>query len=473
MFWRKRKQSDFRAEIEAHLELETERLKEQGLSEEAARMAARRAFGNVTQAQERFYESGRWLWWDHLVQDLRFGLRMLRRNPGFAATAILTLALGIGATTAIFSIVDTVMLKPLPFPTADRLVRIRSVFAAIPRSSGVASYPDFLDWRARNHVFDGMAVFRTNDFTLIGAREPLHLQGAVVSAQLFSLLGVNPALGRNFLPEEDKPDATNGADPVILSYGLWQREFGSDPSVLGRTLQLGEHSFTVVGVMPQGFQYPIQFPAQPVALWTTIAIDARGSENMISQRGAHYLDVVGLLKPRVKLQQAQAELAAITSTLNHEHPENKPRTVRIVPEVQGLVGPLRTPLFVLLGAVSCVLLIVCVNVANLLLARATGRHKEMALRGALGASPHRVTRQLLTESVALGLLGGGLGLALGLASLRLLVRLVPAGVPRLNAIGLDARLLSFAFLISLLAGILFGLAPALRVAKIESHSIAQ
>jgi len=465
MFWRKRKQSDFAAEIEAHLELEMERLKEQGMSEEEARAAARRAFGNLTQAQECFYESGRWLWWDHLVQDLRFGLRVLRRNPGFAATAILTLALGIGATTAIFSIVDTVALKPLPFPTADRLMRIRSVFVNTDNGSGVASYPDFLDWRARNHVFDGVAVFRTNDFTLIGLREPLHLQGAVVSARLFSLLGVTPALGRSFLPEEDSPATTSGADPVILSYGLWQREFGSDALVLGRTVQLGDRGFAVVGVMPPAFQYPIQ--AEPIELWTTIAVDARGGANaMAEQRGAHYLDVVALLKPGVKVERAQAEMAAITSVMNQQHPENKPRTVRIVPEIRALVGSLLTPLLLLLGAVGCVLLIVCVNVANLLLARATGRHKEMALRAALGASRGRAIGQLLTESVALGLLGGGLGLALALASLRLLVRLIPAEVPRLNAMGLDARLLSFAFLVSLLAGILFGLAPALRVSKI-------
>ncbi len=252
-------------------------MKEQGLSEEEARSGGAARLRQRHPAQERFYESGRWLWWDHLVQDLRFGLRVLRRNPGFTATAILTLALGIGATTAIFSIVDTVVFKPLPFPTADRLARIRSIFASTGVGSGEASYPDFLDWRARNHVFDGMAVFRTNDFTLVGAREPLHLQGAVVSAQLFSLLGVTPALGRTFLPEEDNPAAGSGADPVILSYGLWQREFGSDASVLGHTLQLGDQPFTVVGVMPRGFQYPIQ--AEAVELWTTIAVDARGGDD--------------------------------------------------------------------------------------------------------------------------------------------------------------------------------------------------
>jgi putative ABC transport system permease protein len=465
LFLRSRVDREIESEIRAHIEMRVEDNLAAGMAPDEARRDAMIRFGNRTAMKERATAADAALTLDSLGRDIRYAFRQLRKSPGFTFTALLTLALGIGATTALFSVIDAVMLKPLPFPTADRLVSVESMIAATGHG-GVASYLDFVDWRARNHVVDGMAAYRTGDFTLIGQQEPEHLLGASVSAQLFSLLGVAPALGRSFLPDEDNPAAASGADAVILSYGLWQRQFASDPSVLGRALQLGDQRYTVVGVMPQRFQFPIQ--AEPIDLWTTLAIDGRGGANaMTAQRGAHYLDVVALLKPGVPIRQAQAELAAIAAALNKEHPENKPRTIRLDPLLALLTGDVRTPLLVLLGCVGCVLLIVCANIANLLLTRATGRRREMAVRIALGASRWRVACQLLTESLILGLLGGGLGLALALFSFRFLARIMPADIPRLDTVGLDARLLGFAFLVSLLAGILFGLAPALQASKVS------
>jgi putative ABC transport system permease protein len=465
LFAGKKLDADLDDELRAHIDLATEENVRRGIPQQEARTMALRRFGGVAQTREQYRVQRGLPLVEVLAQDLRSGLRQLIKSPGFTVVALATLALGIGATTALFSVIDAVILRPLPFPVADRLVRVESIVAATGHG-GVASWPDFVDWRARNHVSDGMAAFRTNDFTLTGAHDPVHLQGAVVSAQMFSLLGAAPALGRGFLPREDIPAGAGGADAVVLSYGLWQREFGADAAVLGQSIQLGGQPFTVVGVMPPAFQFPIQ--AEPVELWTTIAVDARGGRNaMTAQRGAHYLDVIALLKPGVTVEQAQAELAAIAGALSKEHPENKPRTIRVMPELQLLVGDLRTPLLVMLGAVGCVLLIVCANIANLLLARATGRRKEMAVRIALGASRLRVTCQLLTESLVLGLLGGGLGVGLAFLSFRSLVRIMPAGVPRLSTVGLDAPMLGFAFLVSLGSGILFGLAPALQAAKVS------
>jgi len=392
-----------------------------------------------------------------LLQDLKYGLRMLAKNPGFTAVAVLTLALGIGANTAIFSVVNAVVLRPLPYSQPDRLVSVISTVLRDNHDSS-ASYPDFLDWRDRNHAFDKMAVFRTENFALIGSGEPLHLSGAVVSADLFSLLGVTPILGRPFVSEEDKPGMVSGSSPVILSHSLWQRRFDSDPNVAGRAINLDGRACAVVGVMPPGFHFPTL--AEPVDLWTTIAVDTKPGGTG-AQRGAHYLDVIARLKPRATLGQAQAEMSAIVSVLNKEYPGHMPRGARVVPLHDHLVAGVRPALVVLLGAVACVLLIVCANVANLLLARATTRQREMSIRAALGASRVRVMRQVLTEATLLACVGGSLGLLLAQSATDTLIGMSPVNIPRLTQFNLDGRVLAFTSLVSLLTGLLFGLTPAL------------
>jgi putative ABC transport system permease protein len=412
LFRKERLEQELDDELCSHLEMQVEENVRKGMSPQDARYAALRSFGGVEQVKEIYREQMGLPMIETLVRDVRYGLRMLAKNLGFTSVAVVTLALGIGANTAVFSIVNAVMLRPLPFPAADRLVRVLSTDESYTNSDDNASYPDVVDWRARNRVFERMAVFHTSKFTLTGAGEPLQLRGSIVSAELFMLLGVTPNLGRSFFPEEDKPGVVNGGNAVILSHGLWQRHFGSDRSVVGRTVNGG--SFTVIGVMPAGFQFPIQ--AEPVDLWTTIAVYAqtRSGAPMTAQRGVRFLNVIARLKPDVTIAQAQAEMSAVVTALNRQYPENRPRGARVVPELDQLVGDVRPALLVFLGAVGFVLLIVCANVANLLLVRATARQKEMSIRVALGASRGRVIRQVLTESILLASFGGSLGLLLGL-----------------------------------------------------------
>jgi len=396
-----------------------------------------------------------------LLQDIRYGIRMLAKNPGFTAIAILTLALGIGANTAIFSVVNAELLRPLPFRDPGQLVRVASANARLRTVSGAVSYPDFADWRAQNRVFQNMAAYVDSSFALTGIEQPAHLQAASVSADMFNLLGVSPELGRAFLPDDDEPHH----HVVILSHGLWKERFGGDPQIIGRVITLDNSAYTVVGVMPASFQYLLQ--RETPALWSSFSPlreSTTDSPTMADQRDAHFLRVIGRMKPRVTVAEAQANLDVITASLAKQYPDsNKYFSAKVVSEQEELTHSIRPALFVMMVAVGFVLLIACVNVANLLLARATSRTREIAIRSALGAGRQRVIRQLLTESFLLALVAGVLGLLLAMWGSAALVRFSPANLPRLAEIRVDGWVLAFTMGLSLATGMFFGLAPALQV----------
>jgi putative ABC transport system permease protein len=397
-------------------------------------------------------------------QDIRYGIRMLLKAPSLSIVATIALALGIGANTAIFSVVNSVLLRPLPFANSEALMNVWETDSSRGYQRGSASYPNFADWRDQNHVFEHMSSYHTNDFILTGRGDPTRLQGAVVNADLFPLLRVTPALGRGFLPDEDKPGESGRV--VVLSQELFQRRFGADPNVVNQSMVLDGKPYTIIGVMPQAFQFPIQ--NEPVELWTTVAIDREGKDPVTDERGAHYMNVIGRLKPGVSKEQARAEMVSISARLEQQYPDkNLHKSANVEPTLEALVGDIRPALLILLGAVGCVLLIACANVANLLLARAMTRHKEMAIRSALGASRMRVIRQLLTESVLLSLAGGALGLVLAVWWSDLLVTLGKQNIPRALQVGLDWRVLSFTLVVSVLTGIIFGLVPAIHSSKTE------
>jgi putative ABC transport system permease protein len=401
---------------------------------------------------------------ENFWQDVRYGLRMLLKSPSVSIVATIALALGIGANTAIFSVVNAVLLRPLPFASSDQLMMVWETDATRGQVRGSASYLNFSDWRDQNHVFERLASYHNNDFIMTGRGESTRLQGAVVNADLFPLLGVAPSMGRGFLPDEDKPG--EGGHVVVLSRALFQKRFNSDPNVINQPMVLDGRNYTIVGVMPDAFQFPIQ--NDPVELWTTVAIDREGEDPVTEERGAHYINVIGRLKPGITREQAQAEMTAISARLEQQYPEkNLHKTTALEPALEALVGNIRPALLILLGAVGCVLLIACANVANLLLARAMMRYKEMAIRSALGASRGRIVRQLLTESLLLSLTGGTLGLFLALWWSDLLVALGKQNIPRALQVGLDWRVLGFTLVVSVLTGIVFGLVPALHSSKTE------
>jgi putative ABC transport system permease protein len=399
-----------------------------------------------------------------IIQDIKFGLRMLLKSPSLSIVATIALALGIGANTAIFSVVNAVLLRPLPFPNPDALMVVYETNLQRGNIRGSHSYPNFFDVRSQNTVFDRVAAYHGSDFVMTGRGEPVRLQGAVVTSDLFPLLGVAPMLGRTFVSEEERPSGTGRV--AIISQQLFRKRFGSEASIVNQPITLDGVSFTVVGVMPDSFEFPIQ--NEPVELWTTIAGDAGGKSPVTGQRGAHFLRVIGRLKPNVTPEQAQSELTAIAARLEQAYPDtNTQRTLRLEPALAALVGDIRPALLIVLGAVACVLLIACANVANLLLARATSRHKEMAVRAALGASRGRVIRQLLTESILLSLVGGAVGLLLAVWWSDLLVALGKEDIPRAVHVAIDLRVLGFTLGVSVLTGLIFGIVPAFHSSKTE------
>jgi len=458
---RNRFRSELEEEMAFHRAERQSELESGGMTAKQARKAAAREFGNSEQHKERSTEAVGFRM-ETVMQDLRFALRQLMQSPGFTVVITLTLGLSIGANSAIFSVIDAVLLKPLPYPEADRLQRLFLSNDAFPQ------FPlnpwDFHDFRSRSTSFESLAAYTRSDAQLSGSGEPLRLNGFSITSGYFHTLGLRPQLGREFDAQAEIPKS---GLQVILSDRLWRSRFHADPSILGRKVTLDMQPYTVIGVMPAGTEHPgntyraVAFGGS-VDIWTPFVFEGNPA-----QRGSHYLEGLGRLKPGVQTAQAQAELNAIMTQLGREHDGDQGWAVHAIPLYEEIVGSNKRMLQMLLGAVGMVLLIACANAANLLLARAASRQREVAVRLALGAPRGRLIRQMLTESLLISFLGCGLGTLLAMLGVRALVTLLPAGFPRANEIHVNLPVFAFTLLVSLGTGFLFGLAPALQASRVD------
>ena len=456
LWGRKRRDCELQEEIQAHLTLAEREEMEAGRTRKEAQATARREFGNVAVAKETTRDMWGWRWLVDCVQDVRYAVRSLRQRPGFAAAALLTLALGSGATTVMFTVINGVLLKPLSYPDPERLVTVHGHTEKYGDWWGI-SYPNFLDLRRASRSLTRLAAWSYGGDTVSEPGQAEYVNGRQISSELFSVFGVNLLAGREFRPEEDQP---GGAPVAIISYGLWQSRYGGRPTAIGEPLILGGKSYKVAGIAPAGFQLDGE---------ADVFIPlGQNTEPRMQNRGASFLHVVARLLPTLTVTQAQAELTIIGNQLAEQYPkENAGCNFQALPLRHELVGDVRSTLWLLLGAVGLVLLIGCVNVASLLLARAVARERELAMRVALGAGRARLVRQCLTESALLGFLGGGLGVVLAAAGIRPFVVFWPGSLPRAEGIRLDWHVLLFALSVSLISGLLFGLAPALRAPNSE------
>ncbi len=453
---RKRSTDDFAEEIQSHLELETDALKREGLSEGAARQRAKSEFGSVSVARERFYLRGRAAWLDNLARDARFAVRQLLKNPGFTATAVLVMALGIGASVAIFAFVDAALIKPLPYESPSRLVNLFESNLTGPRFH--LSYLDYLDWKRMNSVFSSLSVYVQDDFMLSTPQGTRQVDGVRVSDGFLRTLGVRPLLGRDF---HDGEDLSSASSTVLLTYTEWQNRYGGRPDIVGQSVTLNGTAATIIGVLPSDFHFA---PAAPGGFWLTIA----PGDNCGKQRGCHNFLGVARLKEGVTVVAADAEMKTVAGRLEKQYPDtNRNRGANVISLTDMIVGDIRPILLVLLSGAGLLLLIASVNVASLLLVRTENRKREIAVRGALGATPARLMRQFVTEGLVLAATGSLLGIGGAYAAMQALPKLIPADriatMPYMNGMRLNVRVLGFALAISAIAAVMFSLTPLLRI----------